>query len=593
MSTPQAGHPTAPPDIDGISSASEIRFGSDPDLDAWILHFMTENNLDYLLNPYLNASPEQMRFMVHLEDNQLFAPCSDEVFKALLSASPPPMLSKAYETVWRVVQRLVRQNITSEQAVKRILGFCEHRYRQVLASHALIPSRLMKRLAGIVLTQSGLQDPYMERKKLHNERVDRFINSQLFEKLVHVCPDSSRCGRIEDLRWELDLMELQRLFTLSSWGAIWHGGHNAPSVAALEKEISKGCVGTEHLTHMLGPQSGGSKKILYLPRCSGAIIFDIMIIRCLLRQGHQVMLALKEGFYFQAPTIWDLEHDPVLSRCLADAHLLQNERATKNELLRLLREHQFVVLSDGTMERLNLYRASVTFARAWKEADLIITKGHAHVRRLINTGHEFTRDILCFQRDALGTQQILFKPRAKGVRKISEGDLRNMADSIIEEMRKAKHSGRSVIFYSAIVGSIPGQTQVAIQVLTTFVDHLRERMEGVFIINPAEHFEAGMDGDDLMYMWERVQRSGFINIWRFQTVNDIEKSFDLMGRKVPPIWAGKDSTFSTGCTKEMHIALDVQRQHPELQIIGPSSEKFFRRREYGVGKFFDAGIEYM
>ena len=124
----------------------------------------------------------------------------------------------------------------------------------------------------------------------------------------------------------------------------------------------------------------------------------------------------------------------------------------------------------------------------------------------------------------------------------------------------------------------------------TFVRHLREKLENTYIINPAEHFEEGMDGDDLMFMWERVQRSGLIDVWRFQTVEDIETSFALMGRKVPSAWSGKDATFSTGCTKEMHIALDMQKKHRELQIIGPGPEKFFRRREYGVGKFFDVGI---
>jgi hypothetical protein len=40
----------------------------------------------------------------------------------------------------------------------------------------------------------------------------------------------------------------------------------------------------------------------------------------------------------------------------------------------------------------------------------------------------------------------------------------------------------------------------------------------------------------------------------------------------------------------MQIALDVQKKQPELQITGPSPEKFLRRHEYGVGKFFDAAI---
>jgi hypothetical protein len=96
-----------------------------------------------------------------------------------------------------------------------------------------------------------------------------------------------------------------------------------------------------------------------------------------------------------------------------------------------------------------------------------------------------------------------------------------------------------------------------------------------------------MDADDLMYMWEIVQRSGLIDIWRFQTYEDILQTFQILKKKVPPEWVGKDATFSTGCTKEMKIAVDVQRSHPEMQIIGPSQEKFMRRDEYGIGKMFD------
>jgi hypothetical protein len=64
-----------------------------------------------------------------------------------------------------------------------------------------------------------------------------------------------------------------------------------------------------------------------------------------------------------------------------------------------------------------------------------------------------------------------------------------------------------------------------------------------------------------------------------------------MNRRIPPEWVGKDATFSTGCTKEMRIALDVQKKHPEMQIIGPSQSKFSRRQEYGVGKMYDRSLE--
>ena len=108
-----------------------------------------------------------------------------------------------------------------------------------------------------------------------------------------------------------------------------------------------------------------------------------------------------------------------------------------------------------------------------------------------------------------------------------------------------------------------------------------------FIINPSEYYEPGMDADDLMYMWEIVQRSGLIDIWRFQTYEDIIQAFQTMNVKVPPEWVGKDATYSTGCTKEMKIALEVQQQYPEMQIIGPAKEKFMRRNEYAIGKMFD------
>lgn len=146
------------------------------------------------------------------------------------------------------------------------------------------------------------------------------------------------------------------------------------------------------------------------------------------------------------------------------------------------------------------------------------------------------------------------------------------------------------MFYSCIIGSIPGQTATAVALVKAFLESLRASMDNVFIVNPTEYFIEGMDGDDLMFMWERVQRSGYIDIWRFQTVDDIERSFALLGRKVPPEWLGKDATYSTGCTKEMRIAQDVQLANREMQIIGPAPSLFRRRSEYGVGKYFDASI---
>jgi uncharacterized protein with ATP-grasp and redox domains len=574
-----------------FETASELKYGKDPVLDALLLHFMTENSLEHSIDPAKNASPEQIRFMVALQEDSFYAPCGDWMLHFLLKSKLVKPLAAEYCEQWKLLVRLVLEHVREAPLRKRILNLCRHKFRMTLGTPILIPSRLLKRMLTIFLTQSGLDDPYRTLKRQMNRRTRNFVDSAFYSQLVNVCPEERlHCSSISQLRFELDLLEMERLLFFSTYKRFWTEDNPTSALDAEELRTSLEQVDFSSLRGIFDP-ARGPLRILYLPRASGGIILDLKVVRALLRQGHRVIMALKEGFYFDSPTVWDLESDPILASEFKDAFFMQNNRASKNELLQATREHRLVVISDGTRERFNPYRTSVTFARAWKESDLVLAKGEAYYRRFINTSHEFTRDLLVFFIDAQGKFRMYFKPKPAHVRKFSEDAILAKADGIISQMRRARSAGKTVMFYSAIVGSIPGQVKLAIEVLNTFVAHLRSRLEGTFIINPGEYFEEGMDADDLMFMWERVQRSGFLNVWRFQTDMDIEKSFELMGKKVPPVWAGKDSTYSTGCTKEMTIALSVQKRQPELQIIGPSPEKFLRRREYGVGKYCDASIE--
>ncbi len=581
------------PKLPDISSISKIRTGQDPYLDAWFLHFMIENNIEHLVNPKVNASAEQLRFMVDLKEDQVFAPCTDWMFDNLLKSKMTRELRKEYLETWKRVVSLIHAYSGEPFIRKKILSLCKHLFKKALHSPFMIPSRLLKRMLDIFLSQNALQDPYQSIKKDYNRRALEFMNSPVFFRFISSCPDSTMgCERIQDLRWELDLLELRRFFCISTWSDIWKQEDFNPNTALVEKEISRHWDGFDAvMTGLFGPDNVYGYKILYLPDSAGGIMFDLKIIQALIRQGHKVVLALKEGFYYEYPTLWDVDSDPVLGSALREAKQVQQSQISKKDFLKKQRENRLLVISDGTRERMNLYRTNITFARAWKESDLVIAKGNGNYRRFINNSFLFTRDILAFFRDAQGEVHFRFKKRSSEVRKFIEAEILQKAQEIKNSMLSARIKGQRVLFYSAIIGSIPGQTKVAIEVINQFVSYMRERMDQTFIVNPAEHFEQGMDGDDLMYMWEMVQRSGFIDVWRFQSVSDIEKSFEIMGRKVPPIWAGKDATFSTGCTKEMHIALEIQKKYPEMQIIGPSPEKFFRRREYGLGKFFDAVIE--
>ena len=571
-----------------VDSVKNITLGCDPAMDAWLAHFLTENNLSYLLNPGLVATPEQLRFMVALEENQTYLPCSDSMFKLLLDDDFPAELKASYRNVWTFVETLVRESPVETYTRERVLAFLQHRFRLAEDEHILIPARLLKRLLSVVLSECGNPDPYSDLRCEADQAAADYLAKDGVQRVLHCLPPQVAEGRnLDELRWVLDKIELVRLLRLSTWRRVWEGA--PPDQAELERDFDCGCPHVAELTTMLGP--GRRRKILYLPDTCGGVIFDLAIISALLRQGHQVVMAFKEGFNFHAPTLWDFEHSPALRAAAEGAFFLPDEACSKNDLLRVLREHRLVVISDGTREQLNLCRVNVTFARAWKECDLVIAKGKRNAEVLLGSSHLFTRDIISAYRTLDGEFVLEFKSKAPWVRKYREDDLKAKADSIIRSMHEAKTQGKSVMFYSAIIGSIPGQTKVAVEVVDVFTRHLRERLDNVFVLNPAEHFEPGMDGDDLMFMWEKVQRSGLLDVWRFQTVQDIEESFKLLGRKVPGIWLGKDSTYSTGCTKEMNIALDMQTKHPELQIIGPSPNNFFRRREYGIGKYFDVGIK--
>ena len=571
-----------------VTSVADIRTEKSPALEAWLYHFFIENNIEYLMNSSLVASPEQLRFMVALNDDQIYIPCDDALFLSMLRKDEK-VLHKYYREAWQFVVRLVASYNLSRTDSRRIIAFCRTRFQSYLREKKVLPSRMIKRLVSIVLSQCGVRDPLSERKALANKKATLILASPALQEKLYRPPNLANISKsMTQLRHALDMVEIKRLMALGTTPGMYKAEASLQDALDRLDSIDDN---TDLIKTAFTRDGEGRKKILFILARSGWSVFDITLAKSLVRQGHQVILSLKDAFYFNAQTLWDVETDPILHNLLADALVLDESSISKNTLLRLLREHKLLVISDGTSEQVNLYRASVTFARAWKESDLVITSGIRQQATFHGTSHQFTRDILSFWLKEDQSVGYAFKPRAKWSIKFAEQDLVAKAAEIIGAMQEAKENGYKVMFYSAIIGSVPGQTSVAISLVNAFVEYLRYHLENTFIINPAEHFVEGMDGDDLMFMWERVQRSGLLDVWRFQTSEDIEKSFSLVGKKVPAVWLGKDSTFSTGCTKEMMIAIDVQKNCPELQILGPRPDLFFRRRDYGVGKYYDATIK--
>ena len=571
-----------------IDSVREYRLGQNIRVDAWLYSMLMDNNIAYGMNPDIVASQEQMAFMVCLVRDQVYLPCSDDTFKMLCKTTAPEELQRQYNRSWRIIMRLVRSFTPEGEKRRRILQFCRFRFNQYVAQHTLIPSRLVKRMTDLVLAQGNqLDDPWRQLRRISAKRQLALLAEPFVRDNLEAMPDNIMADSIAKVRRKLDYVELSRLLCLSAMSRPWVD--EQPDAETVRLAMEKARETCAHLRSYFEASAGKSSTVLFLCDADGGVVFDLAVAKSLIRMGHKVIFAVKSGFFFYSPTLEDMELDPSIAQMIGGGTVLHEPRMSKNDLLRQLREHRLVIIGDGTRERINLYRVSVTFSRAWKEADLVLGKGWRVADVLMGSSHQYTRDVVCYWQDETGFH-IKLRPHAQSAHKFSESDIAAQAATIIAGMREARAQGRTVMFYSCVIGSIPGETGTATALVRAFVDNLRKKMDNILIINPAEHFIEGMDGDDLMYMWEQVQRSGFIDVWRFQTVEDIEESFALLGRKVPPQWSGKDSTFSTGCTKEMRIALDVQAKNREMQIIGPDPQRFFRRSEYGVGKYFDASI---
>lgn len=577
--------------------------GQNPEKDAWFTAFMIENHLDYFTHPEKAASFEKVCFMVYCEQNERYYPCSDRMFETIMKRDQSDFIQGKYNNVLeRVLALIDRQEIEDINEKEYLRSLVKIKFSHETADQIIIPSRLEKRLLSIFLDRTKILDPCMEEKTLRNQRASWALNSTAFKQAMdYVAPQSleNPPTTMHDIKRLVQYAELLRLFSLAVENDLWKKEHpqefsKEEFLQIFSRPIPR--KDFELLLNFLGigakkrSETGEfvRKKILWLADEAGEFIIDLAIIRYLANHGHKIIIAFKEGPLYTKVDISDTQDDPTLKKLLEGIDFITDPNLSKNALVKILRsDNQIIALSDGTRENLNLLLCTTSFIRIFKEVDGVISRGSDQKRRFFDSHFQFTQDIFNISKDEDGKLSIAYKPRHPAVIKFSHHDLERKAKTIINQMKAAKESGQTVIFYSGIIGSIPGRIDMAKKIMSVYIGHLKQQFSMTFIINPSEYYEHGMDADDLMYMWEIVQRSGFIDIWRFQTYEDIAEAFHIMQRKVPPEWVGKDATFSTGCTKEMHIAMDVQKHHPEMQIIGPAKEKFMRRGEYGVGKMYD------
>ncbi|MDC3237112.1 ARMT1-like domain-containing protein [bacterium] len=562
----------------------------DPDFNAWFTSFFLKNHIDPFAYPTKVGAREQVEFMVYPENDERYYPCSDKMFEAIMSRQYPPYLKNQYKQVFLRIMALIDKFIDSEYDTVFLKELIKIKYEDEIQTGLLLPSRLEKRLYKIFLSRTHIENPYSLEKRAANNSINQFLKSQIFQTTLNRIEDSLEMIKglsLFELREKIKEIEFQRLLTLMAHNYLWT--EESTKITSMEKirEILKTPVKGDGLIFLLSLIRLKKQKILWLANEAGEIVVDLMLIKFLAELGHTIILAVKEAPFFTKVCIADVRTDPVLIKGLEEANFIHEKTISKNSLVELLKQEKHIhVVSNGTKEDLNLLLVSTTFSRIFKEVDYVISRGVTQKETLIDSHFNFTQNIIniSVEKNAL---MVTYKPRHPGFIKFSHKQLENKANKIIDQMKTAKKQGMTTMFYSGIIGSIPGKIDVAKKIMTTFIEHLKSQSANLFIINPSFYYEPGMDADDLMYMWEIVQLSTYIDIWRFQTSEDIAESFSLMKQKVPPEWIGKDSTYSTGCTKEMKIAQAVQKKNFEMQLIGPSLDKFMRRNEYGVGSMYD------
>ena len=575
---------------------SGYQYGQSPEMDAWLTSFFIENHLDFFTYPDHAATEEQVRFMVYVPAGERYYPCSDRMFQSIISRKQSAFIQKHYNKALQKVLDLIDRQIEEPYEKSYLESLIINKYKLETRDEIIIPSRLEKRLMSIYLKRTLIGDPFLTEKTERNKRAHSVLKNTAFSEAINHVEKTEldnppeTLGEIKSL---IAAVEFTRLLHLANAPELWEKNN----IDLLTKdgllEIFKRPFKDDGIKPLLsflgfGKTIDKKRKVLWIADEAGETVMDLAVIRFLVSHGHKVIVAFKQGPLFTKTTINDMLTDPVLQEAMSQAAIIDDPNQSKNELVRTLRgDIQTLALSDGTSENLNLLLTSTTFARVFKEVDGIISRGPDQRRRFFDTHFEFTQDIFSIVVETDGTVSIRFKRRHPEVIKFSHEDLEKKAQAIIDQMKAAKSKGMTVIFYSGIIGSIPGKIEMAKNIMSIFVNHLTEQSALTFIINPSEYYERGMDADDLMYMWEIVQRSGQIDIWRFQSYDDIVTAFQIMQKKIPPEWVGKDATYSTGCTKEMAIAVDVQLKHPEMQIIGPAKERFMRRKDYGVGKMYD------
>ncbi|MCJ7615230.1 MAG: hypothetical protein MUO43_01695, partial [Desulfobacterales bacterium] len=200
------------------------RPGEDPEKDAWFTAFFIENHMDYFAYPDHVASPEQLTFMIHIEDDERYYPCSEKMFEAIINKNNSSFIQQKYKEVSQRIMELIDSQIEDEWDKSFLKALIRIKFLHETHHEMMIPSRLEKRLLKIFLDRTFIDDPFLCEKAIRNNRVNKAICSEAFKKAINQVDNTAILeppATLAGIKEFIEHVEIKRLLSLSVEKSLW------------------------------------------------------------------------------------------------------------------------------------------------------------------------------------------------------------------------------------------------------------------------------------------------------------------------------------------------------------------------------------
>ena len=328
-----------------IITASRNQENGHPEKAAWLTAFYIENHLDPFAYPAQVASSEQIKFMVYLDEDQRYYPCSDQMFDAIVNRNQSDLIQNEYCRVLDKVLSLIRDKIEDSKEKTYLETLIRIKYLHETRDEMMIPSRLEKRLTQIFINRTQIEDPNIFEKTTRNKQAAKILESDAFQQALNhwdsVAP-LKKPQTLAEVRMLAEQLELRRLIALTGESAIWSPEAPLPYtkedfLRVFQRPIEGN--GVDEFFGIFGTKCHDGicwtepKRFLWLADEAGEFMVDLAIITYLAKLGHKIIVAFKSRPTYTLVDFEDALQDKTITSKLNEACFIKNPALTKNELV--------------------------------------------------------------------------------------------------------------------------------------------------------------------------------------------------------------------------------------------------------------------